>query len=253
MRVTIVLPISRADYLKKVFDCLELQDTRDHDINLLTVVDGHRIYEQARNLTQQTRFNQRLCVEYKDQDRMKPFNIAHRRKRIAKIHNFAKDKIQDCDYVFLVEDDTTFKPDTLKKLLQNYADLPYAGLIQGVEVGRHGINHYGVWNFDDIYEPTQIKSSDKQAGLKECDAGGLYCALIRRDNYIKHEFKPFEGNGLGPDVDFGISLRRQGLKNYTNWGITCNHHVNSGVIDTTNARTVTFARKDKRWRQIKSK
>lgn len=250
--ITIILPISRHEYLDTVFAGLEFLDISMQEVNLLTIVDGDvSLYEKARNYVELSKFNERLCVQYKTKDKKKNYDMNHRRLRIANIHNYAKQYIQKSDYIFCIEDDTTFQPDTLKRLIKNYTILPFAGFIQGLQVGRWGINHYGVWKADSIYDISSITSMLRGDGLVECDAGGLYCMMTKAEIYMAHNFQPFNGGDLGPDVDYGIELRKQGYKNYTDWQIPCNHHVKDGIIEpyATDIQQVKFIKVDNRFRQ----
>ena len=115
--VTIILFVSRKDYLHKVFVCLEMLDCKSNETNLLVVVDGDdELFVHTRNKVEETKFNQRLTVHYKDGDKMRNYSKAHRRMRIAKLNNYAKQFIQDCRFVMGIEDDTYFPANTLKKL-----------------------------------------------------------------------------------------------------------------------------------------
>ena len=64
------------------------------------------------------------------------FSINTRRRRIAAIHNEIHKLIKPCEYVFLIEDDGALPPDALSRLLADYKAHPYAGFIEGVELGR---------------------------------------------------------------------------------------------------------------------
>lgn len=250
--ISIVLPVSRPDYLDMVFATLEFMTCDKEQVNLLTIVDGdNQLFVDVRNRTDKSKFKDRLCVQFKDQEKMKNHDIMHRRYRIAKIHNYAKQFIQRSDYIFCIEDDTSFGADTLKKLLKDYAEIPFAGLIQGFQIGRHGINHFGAWKVDDVYEPTVIKSQLRAKNtIGISDAGGLYCTLTKAENYMAHEFEPF-ADALGPDFNYGIELRKQGYINYTDWSLPCNHHTKSGIINATQQYTqkVQFIKGETRWRQ----
>jgi hypothetical protein len=59
--------------------------------------------------------------------------------------------------------------------------------------------------------------------VEEIDAGGLYACLTRNRHYVKHEFQPYEGCAFGPDVEWGISLRQQGYRNYLDWSVAVEH------------------------------
>lgn len=242
--ITIVLPISRKDYLDRVFHQLEILDA-PKDTNILTYVDGHwDLYEKARNLTMNSKFKERLCVFRQSVTKRKSIpgtsSVFERRTRIANIHNEIKGLIKDADYLFLIEDDTLFTANTLRELMAAYSFHPFAGLISGIELGRWGYTMIGAWKFDDIYNPQEIVSIEYQRGrklLEEVDATGFYCALTKAENYLKHDFQPFE-KILGPDVNYGISLRRVGLKNYVSHQIRCTHLTKKDPIEFHNSEIV---------------
>lgn len=189
-----------------------LECDRDHT-NILVYVDGDlNLFEKARNLTVNSNFNERLCI-YRRKGLPNVGSITRRRARIAAIHNEIKELIQNTYYVFMIEDDTLFPYSTLKNLLNQYAINPHAGFISAIELGRWGFLHIGAWTVNDIYNVTQITSIKKPQSIQKIDAAGFYCCLTRYDYYKSHTFKPYE-EILGPDVDYGLSLRKQGLYNY---------------------------------------
>lgn len=254
-RVTIFMPVSRRDHLPRVFASLELLDCQAENTNLLVVVDGdNNLFIEVRNMVEMSRFGQRLCLQFKSKHTLKQYGIQERRLRISDIHNFAKQHIQDCEYVFGLEDDTIIPPDTLRKLLRNYGIYPFAGFIEGIEMGRWGIPYIGAWTVDDVYNPQKIESTPLKKGIHEIDSGGFYCFITKRDFYVSHNFKPYGENGsndLGPDVDYGITLRKMGLLNYADYSIKCAHKKGDGELNFNNTepRIVTFVKKDARWRQ----
>ena len=233
-KVTIIIPISRERYLDKLFMCLETLECNQNTTNLICIVDGPvELFLNVRNRVVQSKFNQKLCVQYVSNVQFKEHDINARRLRIADIHNQLKQHIGECDYVLGIEDDTIVPDYTLVELLRNYAERPYAGFIEGAELGRWGVYYLGAWKFDDVYNPTKVESympEGKIDELKEIDAGGLFCFMTKRSTYIDHFFKVFENNGLGPDVDFGVELRRLGYSNYLNLLINCSHMNNGQSI-----------------------
>ena len=229
--VTIILPVSRDDFLVRVISGLELLDCNPKTTNILCIVDGSdELYVKTRNLIADTKFNNRLTVRSSSPTEAPRINIQERRRRICAIHNQARQLIsQDglLDYVFLCEDDTTFKPDTLKKLLDAAISKSAIGFIEGVELGRWGTPYVGAWLADDIYNTKKITSVDNEyregnRSVESIDAGGFYCALVKASLYKNHFFS--SENGLGPDVNFGLELRRAGYENYVHWGVPCDHH-----------------------------
>jgi hypothetical protein len=246
--VTIVLLVSRDTFLNRIFANIDMLEADSETTSLLVYVDGDtELYQKARNLTVNSRFVNKLCI-YRRKGLPNVGNIRSRRKRITDIHTEIKGIIQDCDYILLLEDDTTIPLNTLKILLADYADYPYAGFISGVELGRWGYTHIGAWRVNDIYNPSQITSTPASTGLEEIDAAGFYCCLIKRDNYMKSKFEPFD-NILGPDVNFGIKLRQSGLKNYVDNSIKCKHLTKRGEITFLNSDIiqVQFSKEGDKW------
>jgi GT2 family glycosyltransferase len=163
--------------------------------------------------------------------------MIRRRQRIADMHNEMKKFINKCDYVFLVEDDTLLPKDALTKLLQGFEKYPDAGFVSGVQVGRWGFEILGAWRTDNAFEPEQITSTKLEEGIQEVDGAGFYCCLVRKENYIDHNFAPFE-KILGADVNFGFSLRKKGLKNYVDYSIHCDHVTKKEVLSVDTAKIV---------------
>lgn len=252
MTTTIILPISRDQFLPRVFASLEALDCDREHTNLLAYVDGDtNLYVLARNAVEQSKFNQRLCVQGDVPGERKDYSINARRRRIAAIHNAVKELIEPCDYVFLIEDGGVLPAQALAKLLTDHLTYPHAGFIEGVELGRHGLAYIGGWRADDVYEPTKLESVMPGTGLEEIDAGGLYATLMRYDLYRKHEFKLWEGDAFGPDIQLGFELRRLGYQNYIDWGVSVEHMRPDGSSvhpRGTDIVQVRFRRDDGNWR-----
>jgi hypothetical protein len=245
--VTIIMPVSRIDYLDQIFARLEILECDKEQTNLLTYVDGDwTLFEKTRNLTVNSKFKERLCV-YRKKGLPNVGSVIRRRKRIADIHNEVKEYLKKSEYYFLLEDDTIFPLDTLKVLLNNYSLYPFAGFISGIELGRWGFTHIGAWKVNDIYNPTEITSVPMDEGLQEVDAAGLYCCLTK--NYFNYTFEPFD-SVFGPDVSFGLWLRRQGLKNYIHYGLKCTHLTKKEPISFKNTPViqVQFTKEDDSWK-----
>jgi hypothetical protein len=265
---TIVLPVSRSKHLLKVFASLELLECDRERTALLVFVDGEpELYLTVRNLVEQSKFADRQCIQGDIPGPRKEFSINTRRRRIALIHNEIHKLIKPCEYVFLIEDDGVLPPDALSRLLSDYQAHPYAGFIEGVELGRWNIPHVGAWRADDVYEPMVVESAIRSTAqilnggmrpvgsapdmvVEEIDAGGLYSTLTKYDRYIKHEFKPFKNCSLGPDFDWGIELRRLGFKNFIDWSVAVEHCKPDGTsIDprSTNPVQMRFVRQAGAW------
>jgi GT2 family glycosyltransferase len=176
--------------------------------------------------------------------------MIRRRQRIADMHNEMKKFINKCDYVFLVEDDTLLPKDALTKLLQGFEKYPDAGFISGVQVGRWGIRLCGIWKVDNAIDPEIIESELPQEGIQEIDAAGFYCCLVKKNNYIEHNFEPYQ-KILGPDFNFGLYLRKKGLKNYVDWSINTTHVTKKEIltVENTDIQKIVFFRDSGQWGQ----
>ncbi len=253
--ITILLTVSRIDYLEKVITSLELLECNHENTNILAIVDGNdELYLRTRNLINDTKYLERLTVRAKLDSQFSRLDVPTRRKRIAEIHNQAKTYISHNDgFIFSVEDDTTFPPETLQRLLKQATQAVSIGFVEGVELGRWGVRYVGAWTVNDIYLPTQFVSVEKEpleVMPTKIDAGGLYCALIRTELYKAHIFNA--DNGLGPDINFGIDIRQKGYEAYINWSVRCTHHYQDGkehktVTADDDAQIVTITKLKNKW------
>ncbi len=218
MKITTVLPVSRIKYLDRVLESLKKQTVQPQ--NLIVVWDGHdEEYLQVRNKISALEY-ETLCVTSTN---LSPaFTIPDRRRHIVNVHNQMRELVEDCDWIFSIEDDGILPEDALEKLLDKSRIYIDVGMITGVELGRHDNRYVGAWKVDNVFEPTKIESlSFTDEGVQELDGCGLYCALIRPDLYKSHEF--YTKNGLGPDVNLGLHIKQQGYKNYIDWSIHITH------------------------------
>lgn len=248
MKTTIILPISRPTFLSRIFPALEFMICERENTNLITYVDGDiKLYEIARNYTETSKFNERLCI-FRNKGIANPSSIKGRRQRISDIHNEIKGYIKNTDFIFLTEDDTLLHPSTLRRLQQTYINYPHAGMVSGVQVGRWGLRYVGLWKVDNVYDTKEISSLTLSQGEQKIDASGFYCLLTKKENYIKHNFKPYE-DILGPDFDYGIKLRQQGFDNYVNFSVNCLHLTPKEDIKVENIQTVSYEKRHYKWWQ----
>jgi hypothetical protein len=247
--VTIVLPISRPDFLKRIFAQLEFLACDANSTNLVTIVDGNQqLVDMASALTEASKFKQKIC-RARGKGIPSSGGIRQRRNRIAVIHNEIRAIIKNIpsDYVFSLEDDTLFPTNTLERLLAGYRKYPHAGFITGMQLGRWGFAAVGVWYADDVYDtdqltslrmdtvPNDIFSSD----VIRCDAAGLYGCLIKKEWYDKHEFAAWMDGAMGPDINMGLAFRREGLLNYVDTSLRFTHLAKPENIEFKNAQIVT--------------
>lgn len=250
--ITILLPISRGEYLKPVFDCLNTLE-RPSNTELLIITDGNDELQKAVDKRLDSINYKRIqVINFGD----KPAeNINDRRFRISAIHNKAKHYIpENCEYVFTIEDDTVYPPNTLTKILKEFKDSDYTGMVSGVELGRHKTKYIGGWIVDNILDPMKIESimpkdTDEPSVVQ---ASGLYCALIDAGLYKQHNFAPFDKdgkNGLSCDVNFGLWICRKGYFVLFDWSIQCDHIGEKGSVNLGNTKPVqvVFEKHINRW------
>lgn len=250
MEITIVIPCSRPDFLQRIFSQLDMMDCQRDKTNILAYVDGdQRLFEKVQHFITHSNFAKKNVV-FRAKGLPNVGSIRARRQRISDIHNEVKKHIGACDYIWLIEDDTLFPMNALKKLVDHMLMNPYAGFITGAELGRWGFLHLGAWKTNDVYAPTIIESPYLEKGLQEIDAAGLYCCLVRRDIYMNHFFTPFE-DILGPDVHFGLELRKAGYKNYIDYDMHCSHLTKKGEIKIFNSEIIKILLEkiDGKWTQ----
>lgn len=242
------MPCSRPDFLKRIFAQLDMMPCDNANTNILVYVDGNQpLFELARNLTVNSKFNERLCV-YRAKGVPNVGSVKRHRQRIADVHNEIKKLLNTSDFVFLLEDDTLPPLNAMEMLHHNHTENPNAGFISAVEIGRWGFEMIGAWCANDVYTPTEITTIPKGSGFATVDAAGLYCCLVRTELYMKHFFQPFE-DILGPDVHFGLTLRQQGYQNYVNQDIQCKHLTKRGEItfQTANIIQIRVKKVDHEW------
>lgn len=220
MKITAVLPVSRLKYLDLVLDSLKNQTYKN--FQLIAIFDGNPSdYLEARNKIIELPFETYFV---QSNNRMTANDIFDRRRNISNIHNQLRGLVDDYDWIFSIEDDGILPLDALEKLVDTVVKVDNVGMVTGIELGRWGSPYVGAWIVDDVNKARSIESVPNQYPLdcvQPIDACGLYCALIKAEQYKKHEF--FTGNGLGPDVNLGISLRQQGYDNYIDWTIPVTH------------------------------
>jgi hypothetical protein len=269
LSAAIILPISREQHLLRVFASLELLECDRERTRLLAFVDGEAdLFLTARNLVHESKFAERLCVQVDILGERREFSINTRRRRIAALHNKIRKLIKPCEHVFLIEDDGVVPPDALSRLLADYQAHPFAGFIEGVELGRWGLPHVGARRADDVYDmkrlesamparPELLNNAGRAIGrvpdhmVEEIDAGGLYACLTKYERYAGHEFKPYEGCAFGPDIEWGLELRRHGYRNYLDWTVGVEHLRSDGTSThprQTQPVRMTFTNQAASWR-----
>lgn len=145
--------------------------------------------------------------------------------RVDQVRNLIADwVVRDYDYLFSVDHDITFPPDTLKKLLAHDQDLVSGVYRQRLEP-----------QLLEIYEPfgTRMSTEDLYAkfwslvGIGGC---GFGCVLVKKEvlagvGYPQFEYHPAlnHNNTISEDTDFCKKAINKGFKLWCDPSIRCGH------------------------------
>lgn len=162
--------------------------------------------------------------------------------RVDQVRNLiANWVVNGFDYLFSVDHDVTFPPDTLRRLLEHDVDLVSGVYRQRLEPQRIEIYDVGGqrMEYSDIYEKPIV----------EIGGCGFGCVLVRKEvlrdvGYPQFEYHPAldHGNTISEDTDFCLKARN---KNFTLWcdpSVVCGHigmttmHVEIPKIDPIKRR-----------------
>lgn len=248
MMISILLLVSRDFLLDKLFERLNELELPEQEVSIILLVDGDlNIFLKARNKMPSLKFAQKLCVRTEARSKRPSSSQHYRRRRIAELHNEAKQYIQGADLLFLLEDDGILPKDALIRLLKVYNTNDNVGFVSGLELGRWITPYIGGWLVDDPSDPQELQSIDIEQEVQEVHAAGLYCMLVAREVYEQHEFKP--DPNYGPDLVFGFALAAKGYKNYMLTSLVVDHHTSNKVINlkTTQPKKTHMVKKRGRW------
>ena len=240
-KIAIIVPITRAWALHKLFYNLEQLICEPKNVSLFMYIDTNNpeVKRECREYAKTSKFSQ-VITKISNNGPTYEVRIAKRRDRIVECHQVLQKLLWNMgfDYIFGVEDDTLFGSDTLQKLLEPMS-IPDVGYVEGVQVGRWGVKMIGAWLVDDVENPKRIKTIEplevngvKQRNvhhLENIDAGGFYCFVTRADLYLSHKFE-WHDDCFGPDVLFGIGMRKKGFKCLIDWRVNCGHDVKTDVL-----------------------
>lgn len=252
-KVTIVVPLSRDWRVQTMHD--QLYDLIRPDLNgetkydfrsgqpieteILLIIDNPYIRIDWPELNTRTL--------YMDQNQPGESNAYARRQRIADILNLARTNI-DSDYTFIIEDDTDIPPQRRMWQIRDkiaLAQNPKTGIISGIQAGRWAASMIGIWKTDNIDNPTTWETlpfPDPTKTPDEADATGLYYAFMRTELFKN---TPLRCTYQGPDVNFGLDLRRKGYYHLVAWNETCGHTTHQKTIyPTPETGTVKFIKDD---------
>ncbi len=243
--LAIVLPVSRADYLNQVFESINNLELPFWQSKLYISVDGDEaLYEKVKSYeTKMTKYVVRLFDE-------PAVTIPERRERIAEHHNWFSKEIES-DLVFGIEDDSIVPSNAVMKMAPYFDRDINTGVVYGVELGRWGVPYVGIWKADNLEEPTKIDSVMPHE-TTEVDSGGLYCFMAQGVLYKSHWFKAREY--CGPDIDFGLQLKKNLWRVIVDWSIEVEHLTEGGhsiSLSNTEPQRISLVKIGNRWSNVR--
>lgn len=161
--------------------------------------------------------------------------------QVDQIRNLIASWAQRYDYLFSVDSDIVFKPDTLVKLLAHNKDI-VSGLYIQRKPGQHILELYrGGRNvpYQDI----------KGLGLVEVDGCGFGCVLVKGDVFRRMEYPHFvyrsaldHAHTLSEDVYFCMKAKNMGFRVFADTSILCEHIGNTKFIVDSQPQQSAFDR-----------
>lgn len=142
--------------------------------------------------------------------------------QVDQIRNLIANWAMKYDYLFAVDSDITFKPDTLKKLLKADKDI-ISGLYIQRKPGQHILELYR--------QGHNISYNDiKGLGTIEIDGCGFGCVLIKSNVFKSIPYPHFvyrsaidHAQTLSEDVYFCMKARDNGFRIFADTSILCEH------------------------------
>ena len=143
--------------------------------------------------------------------------------QVDQIRNLIAEWARHYDYLFSVDSDVSFAPDTLKKLLAHNKDM-VSGLYIQRKPGQHILELYR--------NGTNIPYQDIEGrGLVEIDGCGFGCVLINSDVIREMEYPHFvyksaldHKDTVSEDTYFCLKAKSKGFRVYADTSILCDHH-----------------------------
>lgn len=257
MLITIVATISRPHFLDSVITQIVEMCHLTHVYEIVLAIDNREItkgmVQNSIRDCKKPHIFQKMRMFNTGRPKPRVFEMTSRRSRIAKLHNEARNYLGNSEMTFIFEDDTVLPPDVILKLLGDHvqASSRYnVGIVQGAQVGRWGVKYVGAWHVDDVWDMKQFRTLpySEEEQLEHIDAGGFYCLIVPTALYRSVEIDWKEPTG--PDVYFGLELKRQGYSNFIDWGVKCGHMTKTETLWPGNdVKIVQLTLEDSRWQQ----
>ena len=150
--------------------------------------------------------------------------------QVEQVRNLIADWIVkgDYDYLFAVDADISFPPDTLKKLLSHDKDMVSGIYIQRIP-GKHCIEIMRRNNMGGVSHIPWEEIRGK--GLVKVDSAGFGCVLIKREVFTSIEYPHFvyksaldHNHTISEDIYFFLKAAAAGKEIWADTSLLCGHH-----------------------------
>lgn len=247
--ITIVCPFTRVWAIERWVDNLKSLNLDWSLVNLCVVIDCDepRISYHLRKMDDKLKFRSFQIAMNRDHEPTE-VRVNVRRQRIAEVMNQLKEMVKktDGDIVVGFEDDTVFEDLDLRKLYLPLLADDSIGFVEGVQSGRWGVKMVGAWSVDDLVNPTIVETLFLGSGYEEIDGGGLYGYACLTELFLAHTFK-WDDEPYGPDVDFGLFIRRKGYKCLVDWDTKFLHNDHNVLIRPENIIKIRYTKINDNW------
>lgn len=249
------IPWTRKEYLRDVLYCIDQLIIARSDFEVVFYIDSddkdlsNALHSWAILQTQQGWNGLKLVKSGNPPP--ETFSPLPRRARITAMKEDSKQYISATEYVFGLEDDTVFPPNSFARLKDIFDKNPNTGFAQGVQMGRWGLNVIGAWRVDDIDNPTVMGTIAMPAepdNRVPIDGGGFFCYLTPTDLYKAHEYY-WHDECFSVDATYGLELRKKGYDCYMDTNIVCDHLTEQGKLipNARNIVSIDWHKKGSRW------
>ena len=142
------------------------------------------------------------------------------------------------DYLIQIDDDATFPPDLIRRLLSHQKDVVCALAYQ-----RKPPHATCVFDMDEGQLLGTPLEGIEHTGLRKVDASGFHCSIIAREVIEKLRaagIRQYHGgfdSKLGEDLAFSMNLRKIGVQMYVDTDLISGHIGDAIVVDEAYKRT----------------
>jgi len=166
------------------------------------------------------------CIKYSitHNEKLPEFKgVAYRRQRIIDNWHILLSEAQG-EIILGSEDDSLPETTAYIKLLDDLVN-NNCDFVQGNIIGRWQANMYPAWHvFEDRDgKPIKVISGEKKTGVEKIQGCGWYCFVCKTDVMLKYPMIQNDSLPLGPDVNFGYTLSRNGFTLLHDWDVDVEH------------------------------